>query len=130
MQSVRDKIIQFVKSWSPLSDRVIIIPDSKDIKTSKGIYYADTKLGETKRQSGEILVVGKGRISDHGALIPVEVTEGDRVIFKKYAGDEMLVNEDGTIEAFVGEPPREDQILVNFIRQDSILSILPNAEPA
>lgn len=118
-------IIQSVKSWKPLSDRIVILPDVREKETESGILYADTKLGENKRQAGLVLCCGLGRASEHGVTMPVEVKPGDRVLFKKYAGDDLLVNADGTQEGYVGEPPREDQALITIVRQESILAILP-----
>ena len=54
----------------------------------------------------------------------MEVQPGDRVLFKKYAGDDLLFNENGTTEAHVGNPPRENQILIIFVRQESIIAKL------
>lgn len=125
MTAQRQSIIDLVKSWSPVSDRIIILPDEKDAQTKSGIFLTQTKKDDGKRQSGLVLCVGPGRISDHGAKLPQEVAPGDRILFKKYAGDELLVNDDGSTEAYVGEPPRDHQILINFIRADSVLCLLP-----
>lgn len=121
----KKELIAIVKKYKPLADRIIVLPEEKEKMTGSGIYLADSKSGESRRQCGTVLAVGKGRISEQGAEMPVEVKVGQRILFKAYAGDEILVTPNG-IEKYVGEAPREDELLILFVRNESILAILPN----
>jgi chaperonin GroES len=70
----------------PLGDRVVIEALEKDEKTASGIVLPET--AKEKPQEGKVIAVGSGRYED-GQRIPLEVKEGDRVIFSKYAGTEV-----------------------------------------
>jgi chaperonin GroES len=74
----------------PLGDRVVIEPIEKEETTASGIVLPDT--AKEKPQEGKVIAVGSGRI-ENGQRIPLEVKEGDRVIFSKYAGTEVKVEE-------------------------------------
>jgi len=73
----------------PLGDRVVVEPIEKEETTASGIVLPDT--AKEKPQEGKVIAVGSGRI-EHGQRIPLEVKEGDRVIFSKYAGTEVKVD--------------------------------------
>ncbi|MFD2617742.1 co-chaperone GroES [Terrilactibacillus laevilacticus] len=90
----------------PLGDRVIIETVEKEEKTASGIVLPDS--AKEKPQEGQVVAVGTGKVTDNGERIALEVSEGDRVIFSKYAGTE--VKYDG----------KEYLIL----RQDDILAII------
>jgi len=80
-------------SLRPLGDRVIVKPKPKDEMTSSGIVLPDT--ASDKPQEGSVLSVGPGRVLDNGKRIEMEVKAGDMVLFAKYAGSEVkLDNED------------------------------------
>ncbi|CAM3406045.1 co-chaperone GroES [Hydrogenibacillus schlegelii] len=70
----------------PLGDRVIVEPAEREEKTASGIVLPDT--AKEKPQEGKVIAVGTGRLED-GKRVPLEVKEGDRVIFSKYAGTEV-----------------------------------------
>jgi Co-chaperonin GroES (HSP10) len=70
----------------PLGDRVVIEPIEKQETTASGIVLPDT--AKEKPQEGKVVAVGSGTLKD-GQRIPLEVKEGDRVIFSKYAGTEV-----------------------------------------
>lgn len=75
----------------PLGDRVIVKPlEQKEVKKG-GIIIPDT--AKEKPQEGEIVAVGKGRTED-GKLVPMEVKVGDRVLYGKYAGTEIKINDE------------------------------------
>ncbi len=76
----------------PLADRVIIKPTAKEEVTKGGIILPDT--AKEKPQEGKILAVGPGRLSDDGKPIKMDVKVGDRVIFAKYAGTEIKVDDE------------------------------------
>lgn len=74
----------------PLGDRVVIEAISKDDKTASGIVLPDT--AKEKPQEGRIVAVGSGRVADNGERIALEVKEGDKVLFSKYAGTEVKID--------------------------------------
>ena len=76
----------------PLGDRVVIRPLAREEVTKSGIVLPDT--AKEKPQQGEVLAVGPGRILDSGERIKMDVTDGDRVLFAKYAGTEFKFEED------------------------------------
>jgi chaperonin GroES len=63
---------------------------SEDEKTAGGLYIPDT--AKEKPQKGEIVAVGKGRVTEDGKVLPLEVKVGDKVLFGKYAGTELKLN--------------------------------------
>jgi len=75
----------------PLGDRVIVEPIEKEEMTAGGIYVPET--AKEKPQEGKVLAVGPGRLLDDGTRSEMEVKEGDRVIFAKYAGTEFKIND-------------------------------------
>ncbi len=70
----------------PLGDRVVIEAIAEEKTTASGIVLPDT--AKEKPQEGKIVAVGSGTLKD-GERIPLEVKEGDRVLFSKYAGTEV-----------------------------------------
>ncbi|MBA4495583.1 co-chaperone GroES [Paenactinomyces guangxiensis] len=70
----------------PLGDRVVLEAVEKEEKTASGIVLPET--AKEKPQEGRIVAVGSGRLED-GKRVALEVKEGDRVIFSKYAGTEV-----------------------------------------
>ncbi|MCD1259544.1 co-chaperone GroES [Paenibacillus athensensis] len=70
----------------PLGDRVVIEAIAKEETTASGIVLPDT--AKEKPQEGRVLAVGAGALKD-GVRVPLEVQEGDRIIFSKYAGTEV-----------------------------------------
>ncbi len=75
----------------PLADRVIVEPLEKDEITASGIYLPET--AKEKPQEGRVLATGPGRVDDSGKRQKMEVSEGDKVIFAKYSGTEVKVDE-------------------------------------
>ncbi|GGJ13604.1 molecular chaperone GroES [Alicyclobacillus cellulosilyticus] len=73
----------------PLADRVVVRPLEREEKTASGIFLPDT--AKEKPQEGEVIAVGPGRYED-GKRIEMDVKVGDRVIFSKYAGTEIKVD--------------------------------------
>ncbi len=74
----------------PLYDKVLVKRVQEEEKTKGGIIIPDT--AKEKPQEGEVVAVGHGRILENGSKIPLEVKEGDRVIFSKYAGTEIKID--------------------------------------
>jgi chaperonin GroES len=75
----------------PLADRVLVKPMEKEEKTKSGIYLPDT--AKEKPQEGEIMAVGPGKLNEDGQRIPMDLKVGDRVIYAKYGGTEIKVDE-------------------------------------
>ena len=71
----------------PLGDRVVTRPTPKEEMTRSGIVLPDT--AKEKPQEGTVLAVGPGKRSDSGDLIPMDVKEGDRVVYSKYGGTDI-----------------------------------------
>jgi len=76
----------------PLHDRVILKRLEEERKSAGGIVIPDTAA--EKPEQGEILAVGKGRMTDEGKLLPLDVKVGDRVLFGKYSGQTVRVKGD------------------------------------
>ena len=74
----------------PLGDRVVIKVLEKEEKTKSGIVLPDT--AKEKPQEGKIVAVGTGKVLDNGQRISLDVKEGDKVIFSKYAGTEVKID--------------------------------------
>jgi len=74
----------------PLSDRVVIKPAPADEKVQGGIIIPDT--AKEKPQKGEVVAVGPGKISDSGDKIAMTVKVGDMVLYGKYSGTEVTVD--------------------------------------
>jgi chaperonin GroES len=73
----------------PLADRILVKPvDQQEVKKG-GIIIPDT--AKEKPQEGEVVAVGKGRLSETGERIAPEVKKGDKVLFGKYSGTEISV---------------------------------------
>jgi len=91
----------------PLSDRVVVEPIEQEEKTASGIILPET--AKEKPQEGTVLAVGPGRKDENGKLIPMDVKEGDRVLFAKYAGTEVKL-------------PNDRKVLV--LRESDVLAII------
>jgi chaperonin GroES len=76
----------------PLGDRVVIRPLAREEVTKSGIVLPDT--AKEKPQQGEVLAVGPGRVLDNGDRVNMDVKNGDRVLFAKYAGTEFKLEEE------------------------------------
>jgi len=75
----------------PLADRVLVKPMEKEEKTKSGIYLPDT--AKEKPQEGEIIAVGPGKLNDEGQRIPMDLKVGDKVLYAKYGGTEIKVDD-------------------------------------
>ena len=72
-----------------LGDRVMVKPDDEGVSPG-GIVLPET--AKEKPQKGTVMAVGEGRRDDEGKLIPIDLAEGDRVVFAKYAGHKVTVD--------------------------------------
>ena len=80
------------KKLRPLGDRVIVKPIEKEEMTAGGIYVPET--AKEKPQEGQVIAVGPGQVQDDGRRSPMDVAEGDRVIYAKYVGTEFKIDDD------------------------------------
>ncbi len=81
-----------IKKLKPLGDRLIVEPIEKEEVTASGIILPET--AKEKPQEGKVLAIGPGRRDEDGERIPMDVKEGDRVLFAKYAGTEVKLEAD------------------------------------
>jgi chaperonin GroES len=100
-----DAVLTKVKI-KPLGDRVLVRPVEKEKQERGGIIIPET--AKEKPQEGEIVAAGKGKTSDEGKVLPMDVKAGDRILYGKYSGTEIKI--DG-----------EEFLIMN---QDDILGIL------
>jgi chaperonin GroES len=95
-----------VANFVPLGERVIVKPIEQEQTTRGGIFLPDT--AKEKPQEGEVVAVGPGRLSDDGQRISMELSQGDRVVYSKFAGTEY---KDGDEEYLI---LRESDILAKI----------------
>ena len=97
----------------PLHDRILIRRIEEEETVRGGIIIPDT--AKEKPQEGEVIAVGNGKILENGTRVPVDIKEGDRILFGKYAGSEIKIE---------GE-----EFLI--LREDEVLGVLVGkAQPA
>ncbi len=88
----------------PLHDRVLVKRLEEQPETTKGgIIIPDT--AKEKPQQGKVIAAGKGKVTEDGKVLPLDVKEGDTILFGKYAGSEIKI--DGEEHLIM----REDDIL-------------------
>jgi chaperonin GroES len=90
----------------PLGDRVLVKPVEQKETKRGGIIIPDT--AKEKPQEGEVIAVGKGKMNEDGKIIPMDVKPGDRILYGKYSGNEIKL----------------DDIEHLIMHQDDILGIL------
>ena len=73
----------------PLADRVVVEPIEEEVTTKGGIVLPDT--AKEKPQKGKVIAVGSGKLLENGERVPLEVKEGDVVVFAKYGGTEIEI---------------------------------------
>jgi len=78
-----------MSALKPLYDQIVVERSGFEEKTSGGIFLPDT--AKEKPRQGKVLAVGKGKVLDNGEVKPLEVREGDRVLFGSYAGTEVKI---------------------------------------
>src|SRR2546426_782746 len=81
--------VRFMK-LKPLGDRLIVQAVEEEETTASGIVLPDT--AKEKPQKGKVLAVGDGKLDDDGKRIPLDVAEGDEVLYSKYGGTEIKVD--------------------------------------
>ncbi len=83
------------KKLEPLGDRVVVKPSKREEVSRSGIVLPDT--AKEKPQEGEVLAVGPGKMTDDGKRIAMDVKVGDIVIYAKYAGTELKIDDEELI---------------------------------
>jgi chaperonin GroES len=91
---------------SPLYDRVLLKRIEEQEVRKSGIIIPDT--AKEKPQEAEVIAVGKGRVTDDGKVIPLEVKKGDKVLIGKYSGTEVTID---SVEHII---LREEEILAKI----------------
>jgi len=76
----------------PLGDRVLVRPSKTEQRTPGGLALPDT--AQERTQEGEVLAVGTGRLLDSGKRVPVAVSVGEVVVYSKYSGTEVKVEDE------------------------------------
>jgi len=74
----------------PLGDRVVVEPLEQDERTGTGLYIPET--AKEKPQKGKILAVGAGRRDEDGKRVPMDVEEGQNILFARYGGTEVKID--------------------------------------
>ena len=92
--------------FKPLKDRILVKYSDEPEKSAGGLYIPDT--AKEKPQKGEVIAVGSGKITDDGKLQKMEIKVGDNVLFEKYSGSKINID--------------ETEYLI--IREDDVLGIL------
>jgi len=87
----------------PLNDRVLVLRIEEEEKTAGGLIIPDT--AKEKPQEGKVVAVGPGKTNENGERVPLEIKSNDRILFGKYAGNEITI--DGVEHLIM----REDDIL-------------------
>jgi chaperonin GroES len=87
----------------PLNDRILVKRLEEEAKTKGGIIIPDS--AKEKPAQGEVIAVGDGKLDEAGKRIPMQVKKGDRVLFAKYAGTEIKIEDEEHLVM------REDDIL-------------------
>jgi len=87
----------------PLNDRILVRRLEEESKTKGGIIIPDS--AKEKPAQGEVIAVGDGKLDDNGKRIPLQIKKGDWVLFAKYAGTEIKIEDEEHLVM------REDDIL-------------------
>jgi chaperonin GroES len=95
--------------FTPLHDRILVRRVEEAETTRGGIIIPDS--AKDKPQEGEVIAVGKGKISEEGKVRPLDVKDGDRILFGKYSGTEIKID-------------NEDYIIM---REEEVLGVLSGA---
>ena len=74
----------------PLGDRLIVKAVEEEETTASGIVLPDT--AKEKPQRGKVLAVGDGKVADDGKRIPIDVSEGEEVLYSKYGGTDIVID--------------------------------------
>ena len=90
----------------PLHDRILVKRIDEEAKTKGGIIIPDS--AKEKPQEGKVVAVGNGKIGDDGNVTPLDVKKGDKILFSKYSGSEVNLDD-------------EEHLIM---REDDVLAVL------
>jgi chaperonin GroES len=90
----------------PLQDRIVLTRVEEETQTAGGIIIPDS--AKEQSQEGDVVATGKGKVREDGKVTPLDVKKGDRVLFGKYAGNDVTI--DG-----------EDYVI---LREDDVLAVV------
>ncbi len=90
----------------PLHDRILVKRIEEEAKTKGGIIIPDS--AKEKPQEGKVIAAGNGKIGEDGKVQPLDVKKGDKILFSKYAGSEVNIEDDEHL----------------IIREDDVLGII------
>ena len=76
----------------PLGDRLLIRPEDREATTASGLVLPDT--AKEKPQEGTVIAAGSGRVTEDGKTVPLEINEGDKVLYAKYAGTVLRLDDE------------------------------------
>ena len=93
----------------PLDDRIVVEPSEAEQTTASGLVIPDT--AKEKPQQGKVIAAGAGKVKDDGKRVPLDVKAGDTILFGKYSGSEIKLD--------------EEEYLI--IREDEILGVIEGA---
>ncbi len=85
-----DAVLTDVKI-TPLGDRVLVKPVEKEESRKSGLIIPDT--AKEKPQQGLVVATGKGKVTDDGKVLPMDVKKGDRILYGKYSGTEIKLDD-------------------------------------
>jgi chaperonin GroES len=74
----------------PMGDRLIVQAVEEELTTASGLVLPDT--AKEKPQKGKVIAIGDGKLDENGKRIPLEVKEGDEVLYSKYGGTEIKID--------------------------------------
>jgi chaperonin GroES len=100
-------MFQMALKLKPLGDRLVVEPIEQEETTAGGILLPET--AKEKPQEGKVVAVGPGRLDENGNRVKMEVKEGDRVLYAKYAGTEIKLE-------------GEDKVLI--LKESDILALV------
>jgi chaperonin GroES len=95
-----------MSNYKPLNDHILVKASRNNEVSKAGIILPDT-VDKEKPEQGEVVAIGNGKLLDNGQRAPISVKIGDKVIFKKYAPDEL---------------PGEDDLMI--IKEEDVLAII------
>lgn len=75
----------------PIRDRILVLPEEKESVTSSGIVIPDNAA--EKPLQGKVIAVGTGKVTEDGSIVPLVIKQGDTVLFGKYAGQTVKIDE-------------------------------------
>jgi chaperonin GroES len=87
---IYSEVIVLVKKLVPIGDKVVVKAEPEEEKTRGGIVLPDS--AKEKPSEGTVIAVGPGRVMDNGQRVPLEVKMGDKIIYSKYGGTEVKID--------------------------------------